>query len=362
MHPFPLPDELREALHDNDWPDARALPARFYVDESLHDFEQSQCIAAHWQLIGDVGALAAPGDHAVAEIAGKPLLIVRDAQGQLRAFYNVCRHRGGPLAMCNGHARQLRCRYHGWTYTLSGRLRSAPEMDQNRDFSVDDYALEPVQVAQFGPLVFVRLHGDGAPLEDMLQGVTERIQPIDLKTFKFHHRDAYRLQCNWKVYMDNYLEGYHLPHVHPTLNRVLDYRAYETELSAWYSHQFSPIADAEGVYASGTAHYYCLFPNTMLNILPGRMQTNRVVPLSSNSCEVIFDYYFDAAADASQLDRDRAFSDQVQAEDADVCEAVQKGLASGAYRPGPLCVKREIGVHHFQALLRATYRRAAGID
>jgi choline monooxygenase len=163
------------------------------------------------------------------------------------------------------------------------------------------------------------------------------------------------------VYVDNYLEGYHVPHVHPGLNKLLDYRSYRTELSDWYSLQWSPLrvpdesADAS-LYGNGDALYYWLWPNTMLNILPGRLQTNTVVPLGVDRCRVMFDSYYAPGADDAKRDADLDFSDEVQHEDLGICEDVQRGFASGSYVPGRLNPLRETGVHHFHELLRAAYR------
>jgi choline monooxygenase len=178
---------------------------------------------------------------------------------------------------------------------------------------------------------------------------------------RYLRRDTYDIDCNWKVYVDNFLEGYHLPHVHPGLSRVLDYRAYDTELFAWHSLQSSPLRDSTELYGDGQAFYYFIYPNVMLNIMPGRLQTNRILPLGPGRCRIVFDYYYaqDAKAQA-RMDADRSFSDEVQNEDIGICEAVQRGLASGAYTPGRLCPKREGGVWHYQNLLRAAYAGPAG--
>jgi choline monooxygenase len=162
------------------------------------------------------------------------------------------------------------------------------------------------------------------------------------------------------VYVDNYLEGYHVPHIHPELNRMLDYRGYRTELSRWHSLQWSPLESAADLYGNGDALYYWLWPNTMLNILPGRLQTNRVLPLGPQRCRVEFDFYYPADVDdVVRREHDAAFSDLVQKEDVDICERVQRGLASGSYIAGRLNPLRESGVHHFHELLRAGYRTLA---
>lgn len=338
---------------------ASALPAPFYVDPHAAVQETQRVFAPAWQLITSAAQLGEPGDHVVDEIAGVPVVLVCGDDGTLRGFHNVCRHRAGPLALCNGRgARTLRCRYHGWTYTLEGRLRSAAEMDSAQDFDVTDVHLPSITVARWQGLVFASLD-PAVSLEALLAGIAARIVSHDLPSLVFSHRDSYEIACNWKVYVDNYLEGYHVPHIHPELNRLLDYRSYRTEVADWHSLQWSPLENAGNFYGRGDALYYFVWPNTMLNILPGRLQTNRVVPLATDRCRVDFDYYYPAQIDAAEQERrrqDRQFSDVVQQEDVDICLAVQKRLASGSYLAGRLCPRRESGVHHFHELLRRAWR------
>jgi len=341
---------------------AHALAARHYSGEPMLAMERRAVFARSWQLVAHQGQLAEPGDHVVGEIGQVPVLVVRGADGVLRAFPNVCRHRAGPLALCDGKgARALHCKYHGWTYTLEGQLRSAPEMQDACDFRVEDIRLPPLRVHEWQGLVFVALDAETPAFEAVYGGIKERIAPIDLAAMRYLRRDSYDIACNWKVYVDNFLEGYHLPHVHPGLSRVLDYRAYDTELFAWHSLQSSPLRNSADIYGDGQAFYYFVYPNVMLNIMPGRLQTNRILPLGPDRCRVEFDYYYaqDAAAQA-RIDADAGFSDQVQQEDIAICEAVQKGLASGTYTAGRLNPKRESGVWHFHNLLRAAYAGAAG--
>lgn len=339
---------------------ATALPARHYVGQAMLDLDQRAVFARSWQLVAHQGLLAEPGDHVVEQVGHVPVIVVRGADGVLRAFPNVCRHRAGPLALCNGKgARALHCKYHGWSYTLEGQLRSAPEMQGAKDFDVSSIRLPPLRVAEWQGLVFVTLSDDVPPFEAVYGDIAARIAPIDLSAMRFLRRDSYDIDCDWKVYVDNFLEGYHLPHVHPGLSKVLDYRAYDTELLPWKSLQHSPLRNSAEIYGEGEAFYYFVYPNVMLNIMPGRLQTNRILPLGPGRCRVEFDYYYaqDAAAQA-RIGNDQAFSDEVQQEDIDICVAVQKGLASGTYEAGRLCPKRESGVWHFHQQLRAAYAAA----
>lgn len=166
------------------------------------------------------------------------------------------------------------------------------------------------------------------------------------------------------MYVDNFLEGYHIPIVHPGLAKLLDYREYVTEPHPWYSLQFSPFKKSENLYQTqdGKAYYYFLFPNMMLNILPGRLQTNIVRPLPVDKTEVVFSYFYDNIGLAEQkgiIRDDSAYSQKIQEEDIEICELVQRGLQSRAYDKGRFSVKREQGVYHFQSLLKNVFRKSS---
>lgn len=353
LHPADLAPHPVESAH--------TLPASWYTDPAFHRFDQSAIFSRNWQFVGRESEVAKVGDQLVAEVAGKPVLVVRGEDGVLRGFFNVCKHRAGPIALRNGNSRNLVCKYHGWTYGLDGGLKRAPEMEGVADFDPCAIHLEPIQVALWESLVFVAMETPAAGLEQVLAGIAQQIAPIRLSEFRFETQVVYDIACNWKVYVDNYLEGYHLPLVHPGLNRLLDYRAYSTHTRDWYSYQHSPLDGDKGPYAGGEAHYYFVYPNLMLNILPNRLQTNRVIALGSERCRVIFDYYYpdrESGEARAMIADDLRFSDEVQQEDIGICEHVQRGLASGAYHAGRLSAKRETGVHHFQNCLRAAYRAA----
>jgi choline monooxygenase len=336
---------------------AFALPATLYTNPQIAERERKAVFARHWQLVAHAGQVRDAGDHAVAEIAGVPLLIVRGEDGELRALHNVCRHRAGPLATCDGRgAKSLRCKYHGWTYRLDGQLRSAPEMDGACAFDVADIRLPRAHVAQWQGQIFAALESP-PPLAVVLGGIDARIGAHPLVSYTFDRRTSYEIACNWKVYVDNYLEGYHVPHIHPALNKMLDYRSYTTTLAPWHSLQFSPLESADALYGNGDALYYFVWPNIMLNILPGRLQTNRVVPLGVDRCRVDFDYFYPVdRGDAAHRAQDEAFSDEVQHEDIAICEQVQERLASGSYHAGRLNPKRESGVWHFHEIYRRALR------
>jgi len=200
------------------------------------------------------------------------------------------------------------------------------------------------------------------PIEHYFHGVRERIAPTRPGALQFARRVDYDVQANWKVYVDNYLEGYHIPYVHPELLKLYaDYQSYRTEVSDWYSVQVGPLQQERNVYTAGggEALYYQIFPNLMLNVVPGRLQSNVVIPVAADRCKVIFRYYYDDVTSAparERIEADVAFSDKVQREDAEICERVQQGLGSRAYDKGRFSVRFEEGVYHFQKLLKHAYR------
>jgi choline monooxygenase len=368
----PLRDTSQMAAHAPLRPDlapqplarATALPGQFYTDAQTMVLERRFVFDRGWQLVAHVCQLRGAGDHVVADFAGLPVLAVRGADGEIRVFHNVCRHRAGPIAACDGlAAKSLRCRYHGWTYALDGALRSAPEMADAVDFDPGRISLPQLTVRVWQGLVFAAVDSAAGPdFDALVAGIDARVgADHGLAGYGHHQRVGYDVACNWKVYVDNYLEGYHVPHVHPELNRLLDYRSYVTQTADWHSLQYSPLESDPGMYGSGDALYYWLWPNTMLNILPGRLQTNRVVPKGAECCRVEFDFYYAAGDDAAARTRreaDLRFSNDVQHEDLTICEDVQRGLASGSYVPGRLNPLRENAVHHFHELLRQAYRDA----
>ena len=357
-----LPDVSPETLSTAPIERAETIPSAWYTDAAVMDFERRAVFDQNWQYAGHVAQLAEPGSWLRAPVFGDPVLLVRARDGDIRAFYNVCRHRGGPLTLADrGRGAMLQCQYHGWTYCLDGSLRGVPRMDRSELFDRKDYGLVPIRTAIWQGLVFVDPGGQAGSLDDTLDGIAERIAPLRLDGLGFHARATYDVACNWKTYVDNYLEGYHLPLVHPELCKALDYRAYVTETFARYSLQHSPLR-GEGRTAEDAAFYYFVFPNVMLNVLPGRLQVNSVLPMGPESCRVVFDYFYADEVSAEDRVEDIAFSDRVQQEDIEICEHVQHGLGSRAYDRGRFSPECEQGVYHFQQLLKDAYRTALAAD
>src|SRR3954466_871661 len=214
---------------DPDISRAWSIPAPYYVEASIHDQEKELIFSRSWQVIGHAHQLAKPGDFFTTELLGEPLLLVRGAAGELLGFYNVCRHRAGSPAEGCGSRKLFRCGYHGWTYGLDGALISATEIEGVKDFRADEFALAPVRIDEWFNLVFVNLDPDARPLRECLGELPTQVEKFPFGEMKLFERRTYDMKCNWKTYVDNYLEGYHLPSVHPGLNRELDFNAYVVE-------------------------------------------------------------------------------------------------------------------------------------
>ncbi len=360
-NPAQFPDLTPELLTPQPLERAETIPSAWFTDPRFHELDREAVFGASWQHVGHVDQLAHAGDLIADAVAGNPVMVVRGEDGELRAFYNVCRHRGGPLALKDGNCEMLQCKYHGWTYQLDGMLRGVPHMNRTELFDKKDYGLIPIRHAVWEGLVFVSLAERPQPLPALVAGITERIGKPGLGGLRAGPRVDYNVRSNWKVYVDNFLEGYHVPYVHPELLKLYDYSQYRTEVFEWYSLQVGPLSGGENVYGArdGEALYYHIFPNFMLNILPGRLQTNLVIPTAHDRCTVVFRYYYaetESAAARKLIADDLAYSEGVQREDIEICERVQAGLSSRAYDRGRFSVPFESGVHHFQSLLRGAYR------
>lgn len=357
------PDIDPSDLEQEPLPRAQTIPSHWYHSDEILNFEKEHLFSKFWQLACHENQLPESGDMYTLEVAGNPILIVRDREHNLRAFYNVCKHRGGPVAVRKGTTSVLQCKYHGWTYMLDGSLRGVPQFNKVDLFDKKDFGLEPIELKLWQGLVFINLAHNKQPLNYFLDGISKRIHPLRLDGFKHYTDQSYKIKCNWKVYVDNFLEGYHIPIVHPELAKLLDYRNYTVETKPWYSLQHSPLKEEDNIYGSGKgeAYYYFIFPNIMLNILPGRVQTNVIRPLSAGKTEVLFSYYYEDLDSQEALDTikdDIDYSHEIQLEDIEICEQVQKGLQSKAYHKGRFSVEREEGVYHFQSLLKKVFKEA----
>jgi choline monooxygenase len=345
--------------------EASTIPADWYTSPAIAQQEKDRLFLHTWLCVSRTDLVAKPGQFLTISLADEPIAIVRGEDGVLRGFYNVCRHRAARvLTQECGQTDRLRCPYHGWTYDLAGHLRGVPEFDGVAGFRREDNGLPPVHVETWGPLVFIHQTQPKRTLAEHLEPMTRMLAGFQLDQMHCVARREYILKCNWKIFVDNFLDGgYHVNAIHPSLAGVLDYKNYKTECFTWTSVQSSPLkkpassddASAATVRQGQSAAYWWVFPNLMLNAYEGVMDTNLVLPLGPDLCRVIFDFYFprtqtSAEARATQ-EKSIQVADQVQAEDVGICEDVQLGLRSRSFDTGRYSVRREIGVYHFHRLL-----------
>jgi choline monooxygenase len=346
---------------------ATTLPARWYTDAAFLERERQQVFWGTWQVVGHAAKVAQAGQYFSCEVTGEPIVVVRGKDGVLRAFANVCRHRAAAIVSEPGCGNVLKCPYHGWTYQLDGRLLGAPEFDGAENWNRADVRLPEYRVEEWGPFVFVNVDGAAPPLAEVMGTIPRETAEIGcpIHQLQFSCRRDYLINCNWKVYIDNYLEGYHLPTAHPGLFRELDYGAYRVDTYRWYSSQYAPIRAAartgekrqyDESDAGNKALYFWVFPNFMLNIYPDNLSSNIILPVGHNQTLTIFEWFGYGGAGVKESTID--FSDEIQQEDIRICEAVQKGLGSRTYQTGRFSPQRENGVHHFHLLLDEALRKA----
>jgi choline monooxygenase len=359
---------IREIIHAyssrSSLPEATTPPSPWYTDPRILQLEQRTIFSRSWQVVCRAVQIREPGQYITSEIAGEPILVIRGSDSVLRGFFNVCRHHAAAvMTKLEGKAGHLRCPYHGWTYDLTGALIHTPEFGGVANFDRSVNGLVPIQVAEWQGWVFVNLDPRGLSLKEFLGiDLIHRVEPLLTTRLNWFERRSYFLNCNWKVFVDNYLDGgYHVPHIHGGLSSVLDNSKYKIETGERFCLQSSPITAEKGeaqtsaVRRGERAYYFWLYPNFMINIYQDVMDTNLVIPRGVDKTEVIFDYYF---ADVSEPTREKnlasiAVSEQIQSEDVAICESVQRGLNSRAYYSGWLSVRREAGEHLFHRLLHA---------
>jgi choline monooxygenase len=319
------------------------LPAGWYRDPAVLDLERQRIFWREWQYAAASSQLASAGDVVTTDVAGREVLVVRDDTGAIHAFHNVCRHRASPLvqartASCAGG---LVCPYHGWRYGLDGGLRRA------RDFGEDvgDLPLLPVRCETWRGLVFVNLDLDATPLAASLGAFGDELDAYDVEAFQVVAESSHVLRCNWKTYGDNYGEGYHIPFVHPELNRQIDGRAYRVEVFDRWTRHSAPTRDG----APKSGRWLWRHPNLALNVYADGMNVERFTPVDATRTRVDYTFLF---REGCVDDESMKLSEELLAEDAAICEAVQRNLDAGVYDTGVLSPAHEAGVALFHRLVR----------
>ena len=350
---------------------ASTPPAAWYTDPAIFALEGRTVFVNSWLVIGRGEQAREPGKYVISEIVGRPLAIVKGNDGRHRGFFNVCRHHAAlVLTEHEGRAKNLCCPYHGWTYSLDGKLLSAPNCGEAGGMDLAAIGLVPVESGQWAGWLFVKIAAGPPVIADYFaEPLIARIDKLGLETMRWVERRSYTLNCNWKVFVDNYLDGgYHVPHIHRGLASALKQNRYEVETGERCCLQSCPIDEQaaepqfRAVRKGARAYYYWIYPNFMVNFYEGVMDTNIVLPLAVDRTQVVFDYYFSEVSEEAQARNlaSIAVSEEIQREDRAICESVQRGLISGAFETGRLSALREMGEHMFHRLLHADLR--AGLN
>ncbi len=343
---------------------ASTLPARVYSDPEIFRLQTERVFAQSWQLVGDTDRLRAPGQIVPFTLLegclNEPLLLTRDKDDRLHCLSNVCTHRGHLVAESAGTVQGLKCRYHGRRFELDGKCRFMPEFDEVEGFPSETDHLPRLPLTTWGKFLFVSLKPPFL-LDELVREMDRRVGflPLEELTYDASRSRDYLVHANWALYVDNYLEGFHIPYVHPGLTEALSYDDYETELFEHANLQLGIARDGDDVFdlpASSpdhgrrvAAYYFWLFPNTMINVYPWGISVNGVHPLAVDRTRVAFRTY---VWDPERLDRGAGGAlDRVEREDEVVVESVQRGVRSRLYHRGRYSPTRERGVHHFHRLL-----------
>lgn len=342
----------------------RTLPWSWYVDPGALHVEQERIFRRSWQYVGHEGEVAEPGSFAATRVGDVPVVLVRDEAGELRAFLNVCRHRGSLVCEGRGRRATLQCPYHAWTYGLDGRLLAAPRSEREGGLEREELGLVPLRLERWGPFLFCNPDPEAPPLAELLGDVPERVAAagIDVAALRFHHRWEAEYEANWKVCAENFLECYHCPTAHPGFSAVMDVSPETYLLEAEgprLSQQAPPRPGPHGAYDPAgeveRGQFHLLFPGTVVNVLAGRpnLSLGPILPLGPERTYRFLDYFVAPDAGEAWLEAMLAFDAQVGAEDRALVERVQRGLRSGLLEEGRLLPASERLVAHFQALVLA---------
>ena len=324
------------------------LPFAWYSDEEQLRRERSRIFARSWQYAGRAEQVAEPGSFLAADAGGVPILVTRDDAGELRAFLNVCRHRGAVLTEGCGTRATIQCHYHAWTYGLDGSLRAAPRSEREAGFEPAEWSLVPASAGIWGPFLFVNPDPGAAPLEEWLGDLPAILgRDVDLDGLVFHSRVEFGAHANWKIVVENFLECYHCPTAHPAFSDEVDVHPdrYLLEPHPTFAAQF---CRAKGTGELGQFHL--LYPNTGLNVFPGppNLSIGPIGPNGPNRTERFLDYFFAPDADPAWREEFFAFDDQIGREDTALVESVHRGAASGLLEHGRLLLGSEPLLAAFQ--------------
>ena len=340
---------------------AATLPGPLFSDPGVFEQEIRTLFRRTWVCVGRADEMATPGDYRTYEVGGSGVVVLRDERGRLRAFHNVCRHRGTRIIEVDSGSglTVLQCPYHAWTYDLEGRLVGAPHMDEARDFRRRDFGLHPVRTEEWRGFLFLNLDPDAPPLRDTLGGFIRRAAAFPLERLRRAHRYTYEIAANWKLVVQNANECYHCPGVHPQLARLTPYRSGEEDLmegpvfGGWMdfvdgARTLSPDGRTARRTFSGLSpedlervYYYVLYPSNFLSLLPDYVTLDWFVPVSPERTRLVFDLYVDRD-EADSAEDAMAFWDMTNRQDWHICEMAHLGSKTAAYEQGRYSTEEEV--------------------
>jgi len=337
------------------------LPARWYCEREIYQAERRQIFAREWQLVGPASALPNPGDYVAAEVAGYRFFVIRDRDGALRGFHNVCPHRASQLLDDGaGHCDLLRCRYHGWVFDTAGNLRRAPDFGEAEWFRKENHGLMPIRIESWRGLVFANFDAGAPPLADALGSLPETVKDYPIETFTKVRQVEFEMACNWKNYTDNFVEGYHIPGIHPSFHAVIDFSKFETTHGDALVIMTAPQKNGSiygGLWLWG-------WPNFTLSVYPGGMNCSRIVPVDERRTRIIYNFFFRDVSEAAAAQNERTIETNcdIVREDFGICERSQANLEAGIFQHGPLSPKHEIGVRYFHDRVRQAMAREGIVE
>ena len=354
-----------------------SLRAEAYTAAEWYQADLKQIISKSWQWVCHVEKLRAPGSYTTIDIAGAPVAVVRDGDGKLRAFYNVCKHRAHALLSGEGKANKIMCPYHAWTYRLDGQLVRAPHTETLKDFDVKSVCLDQIQVEEFCGFVFVNLDARAESLSAQSGDLETEIRhwAPDIEQLTHGHRLTYDIKSNWKNVVDNFLECYHCPTAHKDFCSLVDMDTYKVTTHGIYSsHMADAGKGANSAYdvsnASVRTHaVWWLWPSTCLMRYPGRssMIVLNIIPAGPDRTFETYDFFLETPeADDMEKEAIRYLDEVLQVEDIALVESVQRGMDTPAFDQGRIVNdpdgsgKSEHALHHFHGLVLDAYAGAAG--
>lgn len=322
------------------------LDPRLYVDPAVLPRERNEIFAKTWQMLGPVSQVAERGQYVAADIAGIKVFAIRGRDGKLRAFRNVCRHRGAQLLEeGTGRCATIRCPYHQWVFADDGRLINAPWFGTEPDFRAEDWPLEEIHVAEWRGLLFAAIDPQ-TDLVTQLGDLVAELADEPIETYQSVRTETVNFDANWKIYTDNFVEGYHIPGIHPKFFAAINFEEFKTTAHKGFIRMTAP--PREGLFYRGK--WLWMWPNWTLSLFEGGMNTSRINPVGTRQTEQMYHFYF---ADLNPaLDENRsdtiARNLAVVREDYEICVATHRNYEAGNYSAGPLSPRHEQGVHYFQ--------------